>query len=489
MEKQILRKINKEYFYIAGLVAIYFIYLVIFCNIRSLWMDDLAQIKIGMQDNLQNLISENISLDNNPPLSHILSYFWIRIVPYGTGWLKLMNIIFVSIGIYFCGLFAYRRMGLMASLFCVFLAMINKGIIYLAAYTIRPYGLFFFLSAVMLYLYSSRLDEAKNGIIRNNTTLLYSVIMTLMVYTHYFAVLICITLFIYDLWYVIKRKIRIRDMVPYPVSALLFSPWLVAVYKESSARIKNFWPKRPSFSDLIDMIDELMGRDKMMWIFVAIVLISMVFILFFCEIRYVIYEYLYLIVVPIISIGLVYVVSKYAKSISSLFVTRYFTGIMPYIIVLGSISIYSLWGWIGNRCKNRYLYLALVISTCIMSTAVFARSIKKTYEMQAMYNEPFCEVSEYLKTRKDYYDNNVMVFNTCNNVDIGWDYYLTEKYEKPSRDVIWYTLENVDFDGIDIVYVAELHLPFSERDKSILIENGFQSIEDVDNIPLTIYYR
>ncbi|HOO29299.1 MAG TPA: hypothetical protein PLU43_12610, partial [Lachnospiraceae bacterium] len=191
----VLKQSQKQiYFILAAVSLTYFLYMLCFCNLRSLWVDDLAQIEIAVQPSIIAMLKETIFLDNNPPLFHLISYFWIRLAPYGTGWLKLPGMVFASIGLYVCGLTAYRLFGKPAALFCVAMGFLQKGLVSLAAYTFRPYGLYFCLLSFMLFFYvKSRMQFTWK---RN---LLFMISLILAVYTHYFSILFCIVFFLFDL--------------------------------------------------------------------------------------------------------------------------------------------------------------------------------------------------------------------------------------------------------------------------------------------------
>ncbi len=480
-------KTTKKMILLLGIISIaFFVYAVLFCNIRSLWMDDLAQMKIALQSNLSGMIAENIKLDNNPPLSHLFSYFWIRMVPYGTGWLKLMNIMYVSIGVFFCGLSAYRFYGEIAGTACMFLCMINKGIVYLAAYTFRPYGLFFMLSAIVLYVYFRRIEEGKGTGIKTTTNIFFAILLILSVYTHYFAILICIGLFICDAGYVFRRRLKVLDLLPYPVTAVCFLPWLIVILSNSLRRLKNFWPKKPTLIELYKAIDELMGNDKLMWIFLAVLLLILIY-QFYSKDYQKFKKSVFLLFIPAFSIAPVYLLSRYSSSFTSLFVSRYFIGVMPYMIILGAINIAYVIARVKQIITGKNFFRLLVVLLAGSFVIVFARSVKKTYEMQSMGNEPFYEVAEYLKSQEDYYSNDVLIYNTCDDMDLGWDYYLTDNGKKEIRDVSWFNLKKEELSGINKVYVAELHVKLSDEDKRTLTNNGFILMKQEESVPVYIY--
>ncbi|MFT3982342.1 MAG: hypothetical protein QM697_00430 [Lachnospiraceae bacterium] len=480
---------DKSGYVIIGLLSlVYFIYMLVFCDLRSLWMDDLAQIQIAVQSTIPDMIRETISLDNNPPLFHLLSFFWIRMVPYGTGWLKLINIIFVSIGLYLCGLISFEIRGRSAGIICVLLGLLHRGVVSLAAYTFRPYGLYFCISALMLFLYI----RSRNQLTKQNN-LLFMVSMILAVYTHYFAVLLCICFFMIDIFLIWNKRLKLIDLFPYPAAALALLPWLAVIMRGSLQRLEHFWPQKPDMKALADMLYELLGYDKVL----VLIVIAAGLIVFFYLIEVIIKKKqtvcllfdLCLLCIPVCMILSVYFVSKYAGGFTSLFVTRYFVSVVPFIMVLCGTGFSMAYDTVINQMQSRvvrYLSTLLLLAVCAV---FFYRSLNKTVVFETMFNEPFKEVSAYLMSQEDINKQNILVYNTCNELQEGWNYYLSEGGARDSLPVVWEALTKNDLEGIDKIYVAVLHLPFTEEAKMVLEDNGYQLTEAMESIPVQIYEK
>lgn len=480
---------RKGYLIIAGISLLYFIYMLFYCDIRSLWMDDLAQIQIAVQDSLIDMFKETTILDNNPPLYHFLSYFWIRLVPYGTGWLKLLNIIFVSIGLYLCGMAAMEIKNRTAGIICVLAGLLHRGVVFLAAYTFRPYGLYFLLSAMMLLFY---VKSRKRFTVRGN--LLFLMSMILAVYTHYFAILLCIGFFLFDVYLAVKKRIKPVQLYPYPLAAILLMPWIAVIMKNSIDRLKNFWPEKPDFSALCHMVYELLGEDK---ILVLIVLLSAVIVLCFAFFQMRkkngenkdLYLYLSLLVIPAFSILSVYAASKYADSFTSLFVTRYFVGTIPFLEVLCGLGFSMIYSWAVKALKKNAVKKSSTIILLFGVAVLCIRNAKKISIHEQMYNEPFREVAEYLMEQDDIYDKDVAIFNTCNELPKGWDYYLSHKGARDSVGVIWNSISDQELVNINKVYAAILHLPYSSDTEQLLLESGFRLTETNEQVPVLVYEK
>lgn len=73
---------------------------------RSLWDDDLAQLDLsGKWMTFSQMLNKWLYKEvTNPPFISIVGAIWLRIVPYGTFWVKLLCILFISWGVYLCGM-------------------------------------------------------------------------------------------------------------------------------------------------------------------------------------------------------------------------------------------------------------------------------------------------------------------------------------------------------------------------------------------------
>lgn len=91
-----------------------------FADDFSLWSDDLATIEFVSEQNTLSQNIESILADatHNPPLYYVLAYIWLRIMPYGTVFIKLLNIILVCVGTVLLGSLAKKIRGDSCSFYC-----------------------------------------------------------------------------------------------------------------------------------------------------------------------------------------------------------------------------------------------------------------------------------------------------------------------------------------------------------------------------------
>ena len=480
------KKENKKIYLSLGIISlVYLVGMSVLSNMQSLWMDDIAQIQIVMQDSLGAMLKENMIVDNNPPLSHLLSFFWIRLVPYGTGWLKLLNIILVSIGIFICGVVSYDLSGKWGGIATAVLAASDMAIVTLAAYTFRPYGLLFGLCALMMLAYER--SRTQFNVYRN---IIFLISMHLAVYTHYFAVFVSVVFFVFDVYLVFRKKLKIRSLYVYPVAALALLPWLLAVMSASMERLKNFWPSKPDRKILAGTWYELNGFDRlyefMLTGLIAIFIVGMIW-LWRVEKKSVFF-YVLIITVPCSVIGFVYLLSQKSDNITSLFVSRYFLCVMPQVFLAGGIGMGMAVKWVSSKIRSEKLRRAEYFTVIFFLMLLMIKNELRVFvSAQGLNEQPFEEVAEYLVAQEDINSPHVLVFNTCDKLENGFDYYLTHKNTREGVEMVWHQITEEELANISKIYVVSLHLPFTYAE--LLEKNGFEKSGEDDYLPIQIYEK
>lgn len=484
-------KLSKKATYgiLIGMSFLYFIVLIVFCDMKSLWSDDLAQMEIALQPSIGKFFSKCIALDNNPPLSHLLSAVWIRLMPYGCGWLKSLNIILVTGGILVCGIVALDLMGQFAGVVSTGLLIANLGLVTLAAYTFRPYGLVFFLAALMMWIY-----ERNRRMPGEKFEAGYFLVMLLGVYTHYFMVLICVGFFIADLILVVKRKTQIQILFSYPAAALGFLPWLLAVVRGSLERLQNFWPEKPDIMMLISSMIELDGGKTILLIVGVCNLILMGSLFWDCfhrqnEDKKTAIWFL-LTMLPVSLIGGIYLLSRYSSQFTSLFVTRYFVCVLPELYVAAGCGAAILVKKLPDISLKKSIYH---LSECFAIAIVLGLMIGSGYRIythEKIVEQPFREIADYLMIQPDIQNENVLVFHTSFERNYSWEYFVNHKSEREnSIDNVWYQLEDNDLKGKNKVYISILHNELDETTLKLLQKEGYEKTEAVESLPVLIFEK
>lgn len=433
----------------------------LYADKRSLWMDDIAQINMCGQDNFFEYL---LSHDNNPPLSHFITYIWLYIAPYGTAWIKLPSILFVTVGAIFLAESGRRLYGdLCALIICAF-AISSSGIIELAAYVVRPYGLLFGLMSVILYCYIER-NLYEFGWSR---VVVLGLCMTGALYTHYFAVLSIFVMFCFDCYLIKKKTISWKCLVSYLISGGAFLPWFIYTAQNYYEKLQTFWASIPTFYDMIGMVRTMLGNNKFSFALLIIIVIGIIFLRIRkkeYDIREdIVFSFLLQIVIVLL---IPYVYSRWINPDGSIFVSRYFVTIAPCIFLIMGIGVNYIVSYLNLKFSMKELLNVLCIALCI---SIFYDNFCYTYTTQSQVKEPYEEMADYIMAQEDIYNENVAVYNTGYSMQYGWDYYLTHNGERQGKNSFFNNqISSIDvLSGIERVYVCKLHKNMSSTTKEIL---------------------
>lgn len=205
------------------------IYLILFLGLilrlflinQSFWLDEASQATTSQRP-LSEIILKN-QFDFHPPLSYILSHFWIQ---FGTSevWLRLLPILFGTATIFVVYLIAKKlfsqKVGLIASL----LISIAPYHIYYSQ-EFRMYSMVTLFVSLLIYYFLRLLDRSSN---LNSALFILFSLLTL--YTHYLGGIIFIPIFVYVLLF--HRKQIKRFLFCMLITAIGFSIWLPILYQQ-----------------------------------------------------------------------------------------------------------------------------------------------------------------------------------------------------------------------------------------------------------------
>jgi uncharacterized membrane protein len=201
----------------SGLIA------VLHAGATSLWLDDLFTLGVALQpiDKAFEILAEDAYA--NPPLFYVLGYIWMRLIPYGTAWVKLLCIIITFFGVCFCGINAKKLKGNNAAVLACLFAGASTFLTRNAALGFRAYALVLLLVNALIWFYMMRMDnmgkETTADIVK------YGIVMALLMYTHYYGCLVAAVFFFADLYLFINKKIKWQCVFSYIGAGVVFLPW------------------------------------------------------------------------------------------------------------------------------------------------------------------------------------------------------------------------------------------------------------------------
>lgn len=203
---------------------------------QGLWYDELHSI---IPTNPTNSLVSVIEYckDDQPPAFFLMLYFWYNVFPYNEASGKVLCAIIGVLGIvciYFLGKeVGGRNVGLAAS-------FLTAGNIYHVYYSqeLRFYGLLFLMTCLSFLFFIRFL---KSPIIRNQ--LFYAITTTLLLYTHYFGLVVALTqaIVFMIIGLVYRRGVRFfsKGLACAVIILLAFLPWIPNIIHD--LQIKSFW--------------------------------------------------------------------------------------------------------------------------------------------------------------------------------------------------------------------------------------------------------
>jgi uncharacterized membrane protein len=430
----------------------------------SLWSDDLATISFVSPSIPFSEQIRQISLDaeTNPPLFYILAWFWIRIVPYGTLWLKLLNILFVTLGIWFCGSMAKRIRGERAALIVTIFSGSSYFIINYAAFTFRCYGLFFMLSSLLLVSYHKRLCEPR----KMRCHVAFGAVMCLMLYTHYYALIIFIAMGLHDLYLWLRKRIELRCVFSYIGAVVLFMPLVLFKLQSAIESHIEFWPARPEFKGLVTSVDLVFGDSSLQFLlFVAGITLALVLSMRANSKleKYATQSILMMIIWVLFVIAVAYIYSRYVNPEGSIFVNRYFISIVAPALIVASVALDWLIEALSTE-KSQSTALSAVVLTVVF-IASYRGGINVVHDYPGVMRQPYEQAIDWIYSQDNALNKDTVVIMT-GGYAYGKDYYGTHKYMR--RNLLFGVVTEDNYRNYNTVYVSELHGLLSTATKQVL---------------------
>lgn len=188
-----------------ALAMIFFIVKWIIFTEKDLQHDEPWSVFVATQSSFSNLIAANF-LGNPGVLFEILLWLWIKIGGIDLEWMRILPLIFASIGVYFLYKVVYHFRGLFAALIAVLMYAFST-VMHYYGFELRCYSLYAMLVLASIWFLLQFLNEKNTA---KQTTIYFWVwgfVNLCMVYTHWFAwFFVGIQLFLVFLYYKPLRK-------------------------------------------------------------------------------------------------------------------------------------------------------------------------------------------------------------------------------------------------------------------------------------------
>jgi uncharacterized membrane protein len=236
---------------------------------QSLWIDELTSISKSRPDlSLAEVIGQfTSSEDPHPPLYFALLHIWLWISNYSEYAARFFSALIGSFGllaIYFLGReLGGRRCGLVATGL-----LVANHFHMVFSQEVRSYGLLFLLAALS-YLYFIR------GLRRQGFLDLigYCLLTTLMIYTHYFGLMVIVSQVLFSASYLAlqPRIDRKKPALRYGLACIgivvLYSPWIPVVIETLNRG--SFWTSEPEGAFFVHLFHRFLGDEPFLIVLAA----------------------------------------------------------------------------------------------------------------------------------------------------------------------------------------------------------------------------
>lgn len=472
---------------------------------KSLWIDELTQLHNSHADRggLIASLKSFAQSDYSPPLSTVITYFWLKIAPYGTFWLKLPSVIFLTVGTFIMGLTGKRLLGSMGGIVCALLCtcwvmLIDTGM------QLRPYGLFFMSIALTFYFFTLlHTDAWKPGPV---SRIAYTASLVLLSYSHYFGVLIIVGLFIAESIRLYLRKEKPYWIIPYVISALIFMPWIVFNFSWFVAQ-DAYWAAKPTLDHQRNIFRLVMlNGNPFSLVSYGLAIGAAVALAHFVtptkgkehncltDKHFIIMAF---ICVILFSWSSIYIFSTKIKPGISLFADRYLISLLPAVILIATFGF----TWFHEKLtKNNNKFLSNTIFLLVfMFCVVIPDGTRVIKQIQGPINPKhnFEGVADWLMQQIDIDNPDVLVIYNCRGTWLNlhsYTYYMTHNGQFSDIKVfrIFQDAEPPkSMDNFNKIYLIEAHGPIDIKNNSIgkIIMNKFKKRAFHKNINLTVYER
>lgn len=464
-----------------------------YAGVDGFWLDEVYQVQFSSQSGSWQEILFASTANLPMPLCALIFYVWYQIMPYGEQFLLLLSELSTVVGLYFIGLCGRKLYGRSGGVMAMIAAVVSPTVFAQCAYEFRFYGLYLMGTAIVLLLYLKRLDtqgaESKRSILRLGIAMLFCAQM------QYFGVILCAILFGIDAVLFIKNRIRFRCIWSYIIAGLSYLPILLVVLQTRSYSTEATWQGEPSLKAVLNLIRYLCGNSTVVMVLFTVG-ISATIICVFDKLRRKTFSFdtdtaqLLPVILVVATIALLYVYGE-LRPTATLWVERYFVGLIPAVCLLFACGVDALIGvgaQIGPKKRG-----AMTATVCLsMILLIVPASLDQTIDTVTKVRQPNREGADWLYEQGNYiYNDSTLVLATNSPIFVGgWsEYYLTRQGQRDEINVIsQQQLTPEMLDGFDRVYLHYVHTPTPQRILDLL-NASFTMVEDRTDLMIRTYQR
>lgn len=392
----------------------------------SFWGDEMGTIAIAnpIHSPFETL---KINLLYDPyiaPFFYLFANLWMKIAPYGTSWLLLPCEIFVCIGIFITAITAREECGVYGGIAACVLSALMPFLASQGAYEFRPYAAYYLFTVLMLFFYFRKRRKSSMA-----NLILYGLSAVFCTYNHYVGVFLFFVMFLADLLLFLKKRISIRNIIPYLLWGVLFLPCMIFAYFRVKTLVKVYWTPVPSLRDFFLIIPEILKNPLLtvLW-YAGVIWILFTFIRCMREKQDILsskYFSAFFVYWLTFSFRMVNFLYSSINANYSLWVPRYFLCLLPCIALLISFMLVDVFMMIRQKNSSIYVNAAAAILFAA-GTAYLAVSFVHNCKMERypeIIRQPFEQGAEFLRTMDDLRDKDTAIYYSAHNIE-AWQYYL-----------------------------------------------------------------
>ena len=386
MQEKIIENIKKIIYYAIplGLIIIYIS--TAFNN--CIWLDEAFSMSM-IQQNFGEIIY-NTAIDVHPPLYYIILKVLVNILGFILGndiWAaKIVSIIPIIILMLVSDTLIKKMYGKKVSfLFKLLILSVPQIMNYAIEIRMYTWGLLF---VTLFYLYCIKWKREDKKI----DLILMSLFAILAAYTHYFALVpvvgLYLCIFVETLIHKDKTKIK-KLFLSILICCIAYIPWIIVWFKQVMAVKESYWISAitwETFKSYLEFPFKITGNKIFACILIILLLISIILLYKNRKEKENNY-YLFGLLTPVFTILLGVIASKILRPI---FISRYI------VCSLGVLWL-SVAILLGKHCNKKYIFL-------LLSSIIFIIGTTKAYNLvkiEQQYNTEVNKSQSYLNTISD----------------------------------------------------------------------------------------
>jgi hypothetical protein len=470
---QFLRQ-NRFYLAIAGLAFLMFATMVSTSGECSFWVDEIHSISIASGG----------KYDLSPPLFLILLSFWYRIVPYGERWLLLLPEFIASLTVFCIGVLVNFLSGKRAG---VFAAILCSTTLYLARQgnNIRYYSLSVLFLVLVIFVYSLCIKQ--RGHEKPVCVIFYGLLLAGLVLSHYINVLLFALFLSTDILLYFRKKISGKFVFSYLLATVLFSP--IVLFSFIKGQLWSFWPALPNLEIFKWTVYSVLDNDKLI---MTLYLAGLIVLFSKLMAKDITVDDIPLVIcsgIPPFMLGAVFVYSRYINQGGSIFVERYFSCIIPAVIITCSYCFEKLYtAVINNTMQNLKTSIAMLLLVFILRFPVFLTNFRADPEY---LHEPLKSGTYWLRSQNDIYlDTTAVLVDKFDyyNFSTGWREYYVKKIGRRTAGADVFTIIEEPDNRYEKIY----HF-FPNTGNKVnyeeYLEKNYKKTQELSHLGISVYER